>query len=279
MPDNPDQTPSARSAAAETGQLQTLHRALDVLESLAHGGEAGLSDISARLGLARTTIHRLLTTLTARGFVRQDGITRRYRVGIRSFEVGSAFSSQNQVKDLARPVLRELNQQFNETITLAMLDGGEAVYLDLVESNQTLRTFARVGVRVPLHCTGVGKALLMGFSASDLAHFVRQPLPGYTPSTLTSSETLTAEVKRALEVGYILDREEYHLGVRCGAAPIRDHSGQVTAALSVSGPSYRFNDKLWLTAARSVAAAAQELSRQLGYNPAGSTKRVTRSKT
>jgi len=258
-----------RSGAAETGQLQTLHRAFDLLERLAHGGDAGLSDLAAELNLARTTTHRLLTTLTARGYVRQDDTSGRYRVGIRSFEVGSAFCSQNQVKDLARPVLRELNQQFNETITLAMLDGDEAVYLDLVESRQTLRTFARAGVRVPLHCTGVGKALLMGFSPSELNQVLHGPLTRFTPTTLTSIQTLTAEIKRALEVGYILDREEYHLGVRCGAAPIRDHSGQVTAALSVSGPSYRFSDKLWLTAARSVAAGAQELSRQLGYRVAG----------
>lgn len=259
-----------RSAAAETGQLQTLHRGLDLLEALAAGGEATVASLSERLGLARSTTHRLLATLAARGFVRQDAETGRYLVGIRTFEVGAAFLAQNQIKDLARPILRELNQQFNETIALAVLDGHEAVYVDVVESNQTLRTFARIGARVPLYCTGVGKALLLGSTPAELARYARaQAFTAFTPATHTTLEALQKDLQRAQEAGYVLDREEYLIGVRCGAAPVHNHAGQVVAALSISGPVYRFVEKFWLTAAASVAAAARELSRALGYPGGG----------
>lgn len=240
------------------------------MEALAVGGENTVAQLSEELGLARSTTHRLLTTLTTRGYVRQDAASGRYRIGLRTFEVGSAFVAQSQITDIARPIMRELNRQFNETVSLAVIDGDEAVYVDVVESNQTLRTFARVGARVPLHPTGVGKALMMGFSPADLNRYLKaRPLKAYTPTTITSAETLMSEIQRAQSPGYILDREEFHFGVRCGAAPVRNHAGQVIAALSISGPAYRIVDKFWLTTASAVAAAAQELSRSLGYQPRG----------
>ncbi|HYG60119.1 MAG TPA: IclR family transcriptional regulator [Symbiobacteriaceae bacterium] len=255
-----------RSAAADSGQLQTLHRALDLLEALAAGGEASVANLSETLGLARSTTHRLLTTLTSRGYVKQDAAGGRYRVGLRTFEVGSSFLTQNPLKDVARPIMRELVQQFNETVSLALLDGDAAVYVDMVESNQTPRTFARVGARVPLYATGVGKAMLMGMTSAELQQYFKdRRLKAYTSTTLTSPDTLRSEFQRAQAMGYVLDREEYQVGVRCGAAPVRDHSGRAFAALSISGPAYRIVDKVWLTASGAVAAAALELSRSLGY--------------
>lgn len=267
VPTGSDQPPAlARSTAAETGQLQTLHRALDLLEALSGQGESSVAQLSEKLGLARATTHRLLTTLTSRGYLRQDPESGRYRVGLRTFEVGAAYLSQNRIADLARPILRELNQQFDETIALAVPDGDSAVYVDVVESKQTLRTFARVGARVPLHCTGVGKALLMGMGQAEVARVLKaRPLEAFTPTTVTAADALMSEVERAVTAGYILDREEFHFGVRCGAAPIMGHAGQVVAALSISGPAYRIVDKFWMTAAAAVASAARELSRSLGY--------------
>lgn len=266
MASNSDREQEGRSAAAESGQLQTVHRALDLLELLAAQGDAPLTALSAELGLARSTTHRLLTTLVTRGYVRQDSASGNYAVGLRAFEVGAAFSARDHVIELTRPIMRELNRQFNETIALAVPDGDEAVYIDVVESSQTLRTFARVGARVPLYCTGVGKALLLGFSPAERSRYLRSSkLVRHTPTTVTSPEDLMAELQRAQEHGFILDREEYHHGVRCGAAPIRDHSGRPVAAISMSGPAYRVVDKLWLTMAGAIGAAARELSRSLGY--------------
>jgi DNA-binding IclR family transcriptional regulator len=258
---------ATRSAASETGQLQTLHRALDLLEALAVGENSAVH-LSEELGLARSTTHRLLTTLTSRGYLRQDPGTGRYRMGLRTFEVGLAFAAQSQITDTAHPILRELADQFNETVAMAELDGDEAVYVDVVESKQTLRTFARIGARVPLHPTGVGKALMMGFSPAEIQRYCKtHKLIAYTPTTIITPDVLIGEISRAQQVGYVLDREEYHFGVRCGAAPVRNHAGQVIAALSISGPAYRVVDKVWTTAAQAVAAAAAELSRSLGYKP------------
>lgn len=225
-----------------------------------------MAALSADLGLARTTTHRLLTTLASRGYVNQENATGLYGIGLRALEVGAAYAAPGQITERARPIMRELNRQFNESTALAVLDGDEAVYIDVVESTQTLRTFARVGARVPLYCTGVGKALLLGFSAADLSRYAKAcRLPRHTPTTIASSEALAAELQKAQSVGYILDREEFHEGVRCGAAPIRDQMGRVIAALSISGPAYRVVDKIWTTMAGAVGAAARELSRSCGY--------------
>ncbi|HWI66274.1 MAG TPA: IclR family transcriptional regulator [Symbiobacteriaceae bacterium] len=254
------------SSAADSGQLQTVHRALDLLEAVASQGESSLASLCESLGLARTTTHRLLTTLVTRGYLQQDAASGTYRVGLRSFEVGAAFGTTHQLADLTRPIMREINRQFNESVALAVPDGDEAVYVDVVESTQTLRTFARVGTRVPLYCTGVGKALLMGYGAAELSRYLKSvPLTRHTPTTITTPEAMVAELKQAQTAGYILDREEYHEGVRCGAAPIRDHTGRPVAALSVSGPAYRVVDRHWLTMAGAIGAAARELSRTLGY--------------
>lgn len=266
MAKRPVRQSQEQSAAAESGQLQTVHRALDLLELVAAQGEASLTTLSAGLGLARSTTHRLLTTLTTRGYLRQEAATGSYRVGLRSFELGTAFAAPHQIADLTRPIMRELNRQFNETVAVAVPDGDEAVYVDVLESSQTLRTFARVGTRVPLYCTGVGKAVLMGFSPADLSRYTRScPLVRHTPTTVTTPEALAAELQHARSVGFILDREEFHEGVRCGAAPLRNQNGEVVAAISISGPAYRVVDKHWLTMAGAIGAAARELSRSLGY--------------
>jgi IclR family acetate operon transcriptional repressor len=266
MPGDGSTRAALRSSAAESGQLQTLHRALDVLEALVENGESSVADLSGQLGLARSTTHRLLTTLTTRGYVRQDSSTGGYRIGVRSLEIGSAFMAQNHLRDLAHPILKELNRQFNETIGLAILDGDEAVYVDLVEANQTLRTFARIGARVPLYCTGVGKALLMGFGDEEIKRYARTKMfRPFTPSTITSPVALIAGIQKARATGYVLDREEHSVGVRCGSAPVLNHAGQVIAALSISGPTYRLVDNVWIMTTTAIAAAAREISRLFGF--------------
>lgn len=269
----------ARSAAAETGQLQSVHRALDLIEALAaQNGNGTLAALADGLGLARSTAHRLLATLTARGYINQDPLTGRYRIGVRAFDVGCTFLDQNQLRDVARPVMRQLVTQVNETVNLAVLDGDEAMYVDMADSTQTVRTFARIGARVPLHCTGVGKALMTGMSPQEVRRVARQQgLRRYTPTTCTRAEDLLAEVTRAAELGYVLDREEYDLGVRCAAAPVRDHTGKVVAAMSTSGPAYRISDTQLLALASRTRAAAEELSRALGYRPPAEQRRARRS--
>lgn len=259
--------PGRGSATRGRGGVQSVQRTLDVLEALAaRGGEAAFAQIKDDLGLPPSTVHRILATLASRGYVRQDPYTGRYRIGSRAFQVGCCFLEPGNLRDLARPVMRALVARAGESVNLAVRDGDAAMYVETAESSQTVRTFARIGAQVPLHCTGVGKALLLGASPEEIRRIARQcGLKAYTPHTLTRLEDLLAEVVRGREAGYVLDREEYELGVRCAAAPVRDHTGQVVAALSASGPAYRLTDATLATLARWVRAAAEELSRALGY--------------
>lgn len=260
----PPMAPSPRGLAR--GGVQSVHRTLDVLEALAaRGGEANFAMLREDLGLPPSTLHRILATLVSRGYVRQDPYNGRYRIGSRAFQVGSHFLEPGNLRDLARPVMRALAARVGESVNLAVRDGDAAMYVETVESSQTVRTFARIGARVPLHCTGVGKALLSGASPEEVRRIARQQgLKAYTPHTLTRVADLLAEVNRVRELGYALDREEYELGVRCAAAPVHDHIGHVVAALSASGPAYRLTDETLGTLSRSVREAAVELSRALG---------------
>lgn len=255
------------SRAASTGQLQSVHRALDLLEALADPQQQKtLSALAGQLGLARSTTHRLLSTLVNRGYAGQEPDTGHYNLGVRAYQVGSAFLDQHQLRDVSRPIMRALVGQVNETVNLAVMDQDEAVYVDNIDSSQTVRTFARIGARVPLHATAVGKALLTGLSAPEVRRIVMQRgLPRFTGSTTTHLDALLADLERHTKLGYVLDQEEYHVGVRCAAAPVRDHTGRVIASLSASGPAYRIDDAHLRSVAARVRAAAEELSRQMGY--------------
>lgn len=273
------ETKKPRSNGARSGQLQSVLRALDVLEAVAGRGEdAALSDLREELKLPASTVHRLLATLASRGYISQDAYTGRYRIGIRAFEVGNGFLEQTQVRDVARPIMRRLADQADESVNLALPDGSQAVYVEVAECKKTVRTFAHIGGRVPLYCTGVGKALMSAMTTQEVRRIVRQSgLRAHTPSTITKLEVLLDEIARGQDLGFVLDREEYEPGVRCAAAPVRDHSGRVRAAISISGPAFRVTENQLLTMGALVRQGAEELSRALGYQPAprrgGATRR------
>lgn len=257
----------AVSNAARTGQLQTVHRALDLLEALAdEQQDLPLGALAERLGLSRSTTHRLLSTLVSRGYAIQATQTGHYRIGVRAYQIGSAFLDHNQLRDVARPIMRALLGKVDETVNLAVIDDDEAVYVDNIDSTQAVRTFARIGTRAPLHATGVGKALLAGENPQRVRYIARRRgLPRFTPNTLTRVEELLVELARIRHSGYALDREEYERSVRCAAAPVWDHTGRVIAALSASGPAYRIDDHRLFGMAIHVRSAALELSGLLGY--------------
>lgn len=261
--------PRSTPGPAGGEQVRALHRALDILEVLAESrASVPLADLADRLGLPRSTAHRLLATLASRGYVAQDPETGRYRIGVRAFEVGSAFTSQTRLRDVARPFMRHLQEESGETVNLAVLDGGEAVYVDQVESTRMVRTFADTGARVPVHCTGVGKALLAGLGDSEIRRIIRSHgLPAFTPQTITNLKTLMEDLRQGRKLGYFVDNEEREPGVRCAAAPVYDHTGRVIAALSISAPAYRTGDASLAEMGQKVRRAALAVSQALGYRP------------
>jgi IclR family acetate operon transcriptional repressor len=238
-----------------SGGVQSLSRAFDVLESLADlGGEAGLSELAATTGLAPGTIHRLVRTLVDLGYLRQLP-SRRYTLGPKL--VGLGETAARQFGRWAQPVLAELVAQIGETANLAVLDGDQAVYVAQVPSPHSMRMFTEIGRRVPVHCTGVGKALLSALPPAEAAAIVaRTGLPAVTPMTIVDASALNLELVDGRHRGYVLDEGEQEVGVRCVAAPV---AGPGHAAVSVSGPTSRMDDATVTRIAPLVVAAGQRL--------------------
>lgn len=216
--------------------VQSVDRALDILEVLAgRAGTLGVTEIAREVGLAQGTAHRLLAALVARGWVRQDE-GRRYGVGPAGLRLGDA--SYRELAAVATPALREAVRATGETANLAVLEGQHMVYAAQSPSPHTLRIFAEVGRRVPVHSTAVGKVALAALSpAAARAVLAGDELTARTPHTLTDPEQLLRELETVRGQGYALDDEEQELGVRCVAVPVR--LGGTTLALSVSGPTER----------------------------------------
>ncbi|MCU1664420.1 MAG: IclR family transcriptional regulator, acetate operon repressor [Pseudonocardiales bacterium] len=219
-----------------SGGVQSLDRAFALLEHMADaGGDVALSELAVRSGLPLPTIHRIVRTLVASGYVRQLP-SRRYALGPRLIGLGDAAS--RMLGEWARPQLAQLVDQAGETANLAMLDGDAVVYVAQVPSRHSMRMFTEVGRRVPVHCTGVGKVLLAQLPPPQVhAILVRAGMPAQTPHTITDPERLARELDRIRHQGYAVDDAEQELGVRCVAVAVP--GGRSTTALSVSGPETR----------------------------------------
>ncbi|MET7937615.1 IclR family transcriptional regulator [Streptomyces sp. NPDC005322] len=234
--------PSAepKSAAAGSGGVQSLERAFDLLERMADaGGEVGLSELSGSSGLPLPTIHRLMRTLVACGYVRQQP-NRRYALGPRLIRLGE--SSSRLLGTWARPYLARLVEETGETANMALLDGDEVVYVAQVPSRHSMRMFTEVGRRVLPHSTGVGKALLATAPPEEVrALLSRTGMPAATKRTITSPDEFLDALRRVRELGYAVDDNEQEMGVRCLAVPVPD--SPTAAAISISGPAGRVTDE------------------------------------
>ena len=253
----------------EPETVQAVSRALAILEAMAGEGALGLTELARKVGLKTTTAHRLLATLAARGFAEQEPATLHYRLGPKAFEIGTAALAAMDIRATARPFLKELVERLNETTNLAILDNGQIVYIDQVESTNIVivKMFARVGSRGPAHCTGSGKVLLAGLADEELAPLLRKMnLERFTASTITDPQQLLAELRRIRAQGYALDVGERDEEVRCVAAPIRNFEGRVVAAVSVSGPAARMPEELLVDRfVPVVVEATARISARLGF--------------
>ena len=248
---------------------QVVDRVVDILEAfLWLGPQLGVSELSRALGLKKATTHRLLGSLRRRDFVAQDPVTRRYRLGMKLWELGSQATSQIGWIDRAKPFLQQLTDETGETAHLAVLDDGQVLYIDKVESTRSLRMPSQVGRRLPAHCTGVGKALLAHLPVVDVSSIVsRRGMPVFTNRTITNLAALQADLKEVRRRGYSVDDEEIEEGLRCIGAPVRDHSGRVVAAVSIAGPSSRLPDVTLAKHGAVVLAGARAISTALGCPP------------
>src|SRR5215472_11051469 len=261
-----------RSRRERTG-VQSVERTLDILESLVEfGTEVGLVDISQAVNLPLATVHRLLGTLIQRCYVKQNQHNRKYSLGFRALQMGHDMRQRFSLRLEARPFLQRLVQRIGESANLAVLDDGEAVYIDQAQSSRILRMFTQVGNRMPVHSTGSGKALLAHLPQDVVDGILRRfGMPARTSKTITDPTTFRQELAKTRERGYAIDDEEQEEGVRCLAAPVRDASGQVVASLSVSGPVTRLNDQQMEAVIPELLDCGAKLSAKLGFagEPAG----------
>ncbi len=248
--------------------VQTLERALDILEVLSRAEESlGVTEIGNRIGLHKSTVHRILQTLCYRGYVEKEKDRERYRLGIKIVELGITFFNDLEIRKVAAGFLVLLAKSFDEVVHLVLPDDGEIVYIDRRESSQVISMHSKVGRRAPMHCTAVGKAILSTLPEEEVRHILKvKGMLGFTPKTIIDPDVLIEQLKDIRKSGIALEAEENEVGIFCLGTPIFDYSGRAIGAISVSGPANRIKEKGIERIGEEIKKAGQEMSAKLGYS-------------
>lgn len=251
--------------------VQTLERASFILDILGQSPQGiSIKDLSEKMLLPKGTTHRLLSSLSYFGYVRQDRNTKNYFLGFKLVELGNMLLGQLDLRKEAEPFLRNLAQRTKETVHLVILDGNEIVYLDKLETEPHaggLRMASRVGSRNPAHSCAVGKALMAYLPEEALARMVEEKgLSRRTENTITDFNQLKDHMRLVRKQGYAVDDEENERGIRCVGAPVFDEAGKAVAAISVSGPAFRVTKKsVQENLKKEVMETALRISQRLGF--------------
>ena len=257
----------APSKSARVPLVSAAVRVLAVLEKLSQQRTIGLEELSREIQLAKPTVYRFLLTLQELGYARRAE-NDRWAITLKMFNVGSRALDHLDLHAAARPVAEELSDELGETVHMGVLDGDSAVYVLKIESKFQIRMYSRVGRRMPLFCTAIGKVLLAYMSNDEReAALTGVKLTAITKNTITSRTALNTELARIRKQGYALDNEEREEGLHCIGAPIFDHTGFVVATLSVSWPGFRYERGDEADKIEKVKAAAGRISTILGYEP------------
>lgn len=259
---NSSQEPAGASGAA-TG-VQSVDRALTILELLARVGEAGVTEVAAELDVHKSTAFRLVATLEAHRLVEQTEDRGKYRLGVGVLRLAGATTARLDVVQEARSVCRQLAAATGETVNIAVLSESSALYLDQVAGSSALQSHNWVGQHIPLHATSNGKVLLSGLDQAALDDLLGK-LSAFTPLTITKKGELRRELDRVREQGYALAVDELEVGLTAAAAPIRNAHGDVVASMSVSGPTFRLSADRIGTVVGQLVEAATEVSHRLGW--------------
>src|SRR5918911_1247257 len=251
-----------RPPSAEAGsEVQSLDRAIGILEVVAAADRLSLSEIARRADLPTSTVHRLLATLQRRGLVAHEADSGAWTVGVELFRMGASYLRIRKLPELGRPVVREVLREVDETVNVSMLDGHELVCVAQAESHAAVRAFFRIGRRLPLHASAAGKAILTAASERRreelLAHIV---LERFTARTRTTRQALDADLAETAARGWALDDEEHTPGMRCASAPILNEWKEAVGALSIPAPSVRMPPERMTELGRRVRQAADELT-------------------
>ena len=241
-------------------------KAFTILELLGSqsDGMLSLAVVARHLKVSKSTAHRYLTTMEELEVVRRDEKDC-FGLGPKMIELAGSLLSRNDLRNESEPLLEQLCAQTQETTHLAIPTGKDVVYIAKVDSPLSIRMASHIGVRNPMHCTALGKAILAHYPQDKVEAVIREGLPSRTAYTLTSAEKLQTELERIRNEGFAIDDQENELGVRCAGAAIFDYTGKVIGAISVSGPASRISHERCLELGSVVSRAAHEVSRRMGF--------------
>ncbi|WP_166417231.1 HTH-type transcriptional regulator BhcR [Cochlodiniinecator piscidefendens] len=260
--------PKGFSTNASQNTIQSLDRAIDVLETLAETNGLTLTEIAKSLDQSAATMYRVLSTFQAREFVEFDTAEQTWHIGPNAFRIGSSFLRSAGILERSRPIMRTLMETTGETANLGIERNSKVMFIGQVETQETIRAFFAPGTRTDMHSSGIGKVLLSLYNEDQLARYLRDTtLTQYTRKTITSPDVLRSELIRIRAHGVSFDDEEKTDGMRCIAAPIVNNFGEAVAGISVSGPSSRMTPAKIKLIRTQVRDAAFEIFRRLGSHP------------
>ena len=249
-----------------SGTVQSVDRAVTILELLAVHGTAGVTQLARELGVHKSTASRLVAARERRRLVEQVGDRGHYRLGVGVLKLAGATTARLDLAQEARPVCRRLAADTGETVNLAVLSGGAVLYVDQVSGTSTLSSYNWVGQHIPIHASSNGKVLVSELDGTELTRMLGE-LVAYTPSTVTDRARLEEELAQVRQCGFAIATDELDLGLTAVAAPVRDAHGDVVASVSVSGPSFRFDEARIAEILPLVRTATHEISSRLAHVP------------
>jgi DNA-binding IclR family transcriptional regulator len=257
-------TLAGKAVGDSTTTVQSVDRAVTILEILARSGEVGVTELARELGVHKSTAFRLVAALERRDLVEQNAGRGKYRLGTGILRLAGATTSRLDLVQESRTVSRALAQRTGETVNVAVMSDGAALYMDQVAGSSALQPHNWVGQRIPLHATSNGKVLLSALEHSEIARQV-PALRAYTANTITSHEALARELDEVRLRGYAIAIDELEIGLTAVAAPIRNIHGETMASMSISGPTFRLDARRVPHMSEEVVEAAKEVSRRLGW--------------
>jgi len=255
---------------SEKGKIKSIEKAIDLLELLSDKEkEMSITEIGKELHMGISTVHRILTTLKCRNYIVQNRQTSKYMLGAKLFTLGYKVQNIKNLTKIAMPFLQRLSKYINETINIAILEDRELICLYKIESKEMLRAGIDLGTKIPAHCTSLGKVLLAFLSEQEfmmLYNNDNEKLPTFTPNTISSVKELRKGLKKIKKQGYVIDEEEFKIGVNCLGVPIINNEGKAIASISISGPKSRFNLSKIKKVKSTLIALSQDISKQLINN-------------
>lgn len=250
----------------EITRVQSIDRAVAILDCFSEEKkELRLSEISERLGLNKSTVHGIISTLKYHGFISQDEETQKYKLGIRFVEFGDLVINSMNIRNAAVPVIDAVCERIEETVHIAMLDGLDVVWIEKRECTKSIKTSTKIGARLPAYTTADGKIIICYQNKDKIKNYLPKRIPQYTKNTITNKGEFIKKLEEMKKNGYAIDNEEYVEGLKCVAAPIFDHDGKVRFSLSTTGPAFRMNEERIKELIVIIKEAANEISHRIGY--------------